>query len=138
MRKIFHQKLLILQILTIFIFISGDGNSGQTEISVPSASPIWNATFSFNIGNFNNTLFFILLINLIILETGANLNDCKIEVTLWDLIPQSESIFLGECLVDVQKAFLDDRSVWYRLEDPTGLRSQTLARCQPACNCKKL
>jgi hypothetical protein len=68
---------------------------------------------------------------------GANLNDRKIEVTLWDLIPQSESIFLGECVVDVQKAFLDDRAVWYRLEDPKNLRSQTMARCNNASNSKQ-
>lgn len=29
----------------------------------------------------------------------------------------------GECSVDLQKAFLDDRPVWYRLEDPKCIRA---------------
>lgn len=44
-------------------------------------------------------------------------------------MPHNEALFLGESLVDLQKAFLDDRAVWYRLEDPKNLRSQTLANC---------
>jgi hypothetical protein len=28
----------------------------------------------------------------------------------------------GECTVDLQKAFLEDTPVWYRLEDPRQLR----------------
>jgi hypothetical protein len=28
----------------------------------------------------------------------------------------------GECTVDLKKAFLEDRPVWYRLEDPRQLR----------------
>lgn len=65
------------------------------------------------------------------------MSDQKIEVTLWDLIPQSESIFLGECEFSVQKAFLEDRAVWYRLEDPKSLRAQTIARCNNASNSRK-
>jgi hypothetical protein len=53
----------------------------------------------------------------------------KIEVVLWDLVPQNEALFLGECIVDLHKAFLDDRAVWYRLEDPQNLRAQTLSKC---------
>jgi hypothetical protein len=30
--------------------------------------------------------------------------------------------FLGECCVELQKAFLEDRPNWYRLEDPKQLR----------------
>lgn len=48
--------------------------------------------------------------------------DRCIEVTLWDLCPQSEPVFLGECTLDLQKALLDDRAIWYRLEDPRQLR----------------
>ena len=29
---------------------------------------------------------------------------------------------IGECTVELQKAFLEDRPVWYRLEDPRQLR----------------
>lgn len=53
----------------------------------------------------------------------------KIEIVLWDLVPQNEALFLGECYVDLHKAFLDDRAVWYRLEDPKNIRAQTLSKC---------
>lgn len=49
--------------------------------------------------------------------------DRYLEIELWDLVPQMDALFLGECLVEIQKAFLDDRAVWYRLEDPRQLRS---------------
>lgn len=55
-------------------------------------------------------------------------------MALWDLVPQTESVFLGECTVDLQKAFLDDRAVWYRLEDPKNMRMQTLAKCNFSYN----
>lgn len=41
---------------------------------------------------------------------------------------------MGECTVDLQKAFLDDRAVWYRLEDPKALRAQTMAKCTISFN----
>lgn len=87
---------------------SGDGHVAQTEVSIPNQSPIWNATMIFDIGN------------------GENLVNRSIEIALWDLVPQFETVFLGECNVDLQKAFLDDRAVWYRLEDPKGIRPQTM------------
>lgn len=95
---------------------SGDGHHSQTEVSIPSQNPIWNATISFDIGS------------------GQNLIDRSIGIALWDLVPQTESVFLGECTVDLQKAFLDDRAVWYRLEDPKGLRAQTIAKCNISFN----
>lgn len=49
--------------------------------------------------------------------------DRYLEIELWDLIPQMDAMFLGECMVEIQKAFLDDRAVWCRLEDPRQLRS---------------
>jgi hypothetical protein len=55
-------------------------------------------------------------------------------VALWDLVPQTESVFLGECTVDLQRAFIDDRAVWYRLEDPKNLRVQTMAKCNISFN----
>lgn len=61
--------------------------------------------------------------------SGENIFNRKIEITLWDLVPHNEALFLGECLVDLEKAFIDDRAVWYRLEDPKSLRAQTLANC---------
>ncbi|XP_055635620.1 regulating synaptic membrane exocytosis protein 2 isoform X2 [Toxorhynchites rutilus septentrionalis] len=76
----------------------------QTEVSSPSQNPIWNATITFRAVS-SDTLF-----------------DRYIEVALYDLLPQSEPIFLGECKVMLQKAFLDDVAVWYRLDDPKQLR----------------
>lgn len=93
-----------------------DGHHAQTEVSIPTQNPIWNATLSFDIGN------------------GMNLIDRSIEIALWDLVPQTESVFLGECTCDLQKAFLDDRAVWYRLEDPKNLRIQTMAKCTTSFN----
>lgn len=54
--------------------------------------------------------------------------DRFVEIQLWDLVPHTESIFLGECNVELQKAFLDDRAIWYRLEDPKNLRSCSMNR----------
>lgn len=51
--------------------------------------------------------------------------DKMLEVTLWDLIPSHEHAFLGECSIDLQKAFLDDRAIWCRLEDPRQLRGKS-------------
>jgi hypothetical protein len=50
------------------------------------------------------------------------LTERSLEVVLWDLVPHAEPSFLGECTVNVQKALLDDRAIWYRLEDPKGLK----------------
>jgi hypothetical protein len=85
----------------------------QTEVSKPTQNPIWNATLTFA-----NVL-------------ADNLMDRHIEVILWDLVPQCEPVYLGECSVDLQKAFLDDRAVWYRLEDPKGLRSTQIYNKSP-------
>lgn len=76
----------------------------QTEVAPASPNPIWNANLSFP-G-----------------VPGEELMERSIEVTLWDLCPQSDPVFMGECTVDLQIAFLDDRAVWYRLEDPRGIR----------------
>lgn len=98
---------MILYLVSLF---RGDGHVAQTEVSAPSQSPIWNATLTFA-G-----------------ISGENLMDRYIEVVLWDLVPQCEPVFLGECNVDLQKAFLDDRAVWYRLEDPKQLRGITMSK----------
>lgn len=34
--------------------------------------------------------------------------------------------------MDLEKAFLDDRAVWYRLEDPRGLRGSAPSGKSPA------
>lgn len=51
---------------------------------MPTKNPIWNATLSFDIGN------------------GEHLIDRNIEVNLYDLIPQNESLYLGECVISLQ------------------------------------
>ncbi|XP_071057526.1 regulating synaptic membrane exocytosis protein 2 isoform X2 [Onthophagus taurus] len=79
----------------------------QTEVAPPSQNPIWNANL-----NFPGV-------------PGEELMDRMLEVTLWDLIPHNEHAFLGECTVDLQKAFLDDRAVWCRLEDPRQMRGKS-------------
>ncbi|XP_063920255.1 regulating synaptic membrane exocytosis protein 1 isoform X3 [Zophobas morio] len=79
----------------------------QTEVAPASQNPIWNANLSFP-G-----------------VPGDELMERVLEITLWDLIPHNEHAFLGECSVDLQKAFLDDRAVWCRLEDPRQLRGKS-------------
>lgn len=76
----------------------------QTEISAPSLNPIWNATLTFTD------------------VSEPELPDRYLDIELWDLVP-IDAMFLGECMVEIQKAFLDDCAVWYRLEDPRQLRS---------------
>ena len=94
--------------------ILGDSHVAQTEVSSPTLSPIWNATLTFA-G-----------------VKAESLMDRWIEIGLWDLVPHCEPVFLGECMVELQKAFLDDRAVWYRLEDPKGLRSATMVKTPSA------
>uniref|UniRef100_A0A182FRU1 Uncharacterized protein n=1 Tax=Anopheles albimanus TaxID=7167 RepID=A0A182FRU1_ANOAL len=83
---------------------TNESHVAQTEVSTPSLNPIWNATITFQ------DVF------------SDNLLDRKIEIVLYDLLPHSEPIFLGECSVKLQKACLDDVAVWYRLEDPNHQR----------------
>lgn len=58
--------------------------------------------------------------------------DRYIEIELWDLVPHGDPVFLGECNVDLQKAFLDDRAVWHRLEDPHSLRGIVFSKTPSA------
>ncbi|CAD7002393.1 unnamed protein product, partial [Ceratitis capitata] len=88
----------------------GDGSVQQTEVSHPTQNPIWNATLSFQHVN------------------ADSLMDRYIDIQLWDLVPHTESIFLGECSVELQQAFLDDRAIWCRLEDSKGLRGISMSK----------
>lgn len=54
--------------------------------------------------------------------------DRYIDIQLWDLVPHTESIFLGECNIELQQAFLDDQAIWCRLEDPKGLRGISISK----------
>jgi hypothetical protein len=83
---------------------TNDQCTAKSDVAEPTQNPIWNATFDFpNV-------------------PGEELMDKSIEATLWDYCPDRDSVFLGECTVELQKAFLEDRPVWYRLEDPHQLR----------------
>jgi len=79
---------------------SGESRVLQTDLAEPGYNPVWNATLEFS-G-----------------VPAESLMERTIEVQLWD-----DNTFLGECEVELQKALLEDRPVWYRLEDPRGLRS---------------
>ncbi|XP_059613135.1 regulating synaptic membrane exocytosis protein 1-like [Phlebotomus argentipes] len=84
---------------------TSDGFIAQTEVSAPTVNPIWNATLTFSS------------------ITEKELTGRALEIALWDLIPYGESTFLGECSVDIEKAFLEDRAIWYRLQDPKHIRA---------------
>ncbi|XP_011632315.1 regulating synaptic membrane exocytosis protein 2 isoform X2 [Pogonomyrmex barbatus] len=92
---------------------SGDAIPLKTIVAEPTQKPIWNAT-----------LFFTGV-------DGESLMERAIEVTLWDYCPDGDNVFLGECTVDVQRALENDRAVWYRLEDPRGLRTGKSPYCSP-------
>ncbi|XP_058793758.1 regulating synaptic membrane exocytosis protein 1 isoform X2 [Phymastichus coffea] len=92
---------------------SGDVTSLKTDVAEPTHNPIWNATL-----NFTNV-------------AGEQLIDRLIEVTLWDYCPDRDSVFLGGCSIEMASAFEADRAVWYRLEDPRGLRSGRSPHCSP-------
>ncbi|ALC44692.1 CG43955 [Drosophila busckii] len=88
----------------------GDGSVQQTEVSRPTQNPIWNATLTFAH------------------VKADSLMDRYIDIHLWDLVPHTESIFLGECNIELQQAFLDDQAIWCRLEDPKGLRGISISK----------
>ncbi|XP_018053303.1 PREDICTED: regulating synaptic membrane exocytosis protein 1 [Atta colombica] len=92
---------------------SGEATPLKTIVAEPTQKPIWNAT-----------LFFTGV-------DGESLMERAIEVTLWDYCPDGDNVFLGECTVDVQRALENDRAVWYRLEDPRGLRTGKSPYCSP-------
>ncbi|XP_043283808.1 regulating synaptic membrane exocytosis protein 1 isoform X2 [Venturia canescens] len=91
----------------------GDQSTLQTDVSKSTQNPIWNANLTFP-G-----------------ISGEDLLDRTIDVTLWDCLPDGDTTYLGECSVDLQNAFETDRAVWYRLEDPRGLRSGKSPFCSP-------
>ncbi|XP_026849483.1 regulating synaptic membrane exocytosis protein 2 isoform X3 [Drosophila persimilis] len=88
----------------------GDGSVQQTEVSRPTQNPIWNATLTFG------------------QVKADSLMDRYIDIQLWDLVPHTESIFLGECSIELQQAFLDDQAIWCRLDDIKGLRGISMSK----------
>ncbi|XP_011141417.2 regulating synaptic membrane exocytosis protein 2 isoform X3 [Harpegnathos saltator] len=91
----------------------GDPTPLRTIVAEPTQKPIWNAT-----------LFFTGV-------PGESLMERAIEVTLWDYCPDGDNVFLGECTINVQRALENERAVWYRLEDPRGLRMGKSPYCSP-------
>lgn len=77
-------------------------------MSAPTQNPIWNATLTFpNV-------------------KGDELLKRHVEIELWDMVPHADFVCLGFCMVDIQKALLDDGTIWCRLEDRVDLNtSQT-------------
>ncbi|GAB0088539.1 regulating synaptic membrane exocytosis protein 1 [Sergentomyia squamirostris] len=84
---------------------TSDGYIAQTEVSAPTQNPIWNATLTFAS------------------ITEKELTGRVLDIALWDFVPYGENVFLGECSVDIEKAFLEDRAIWYRLQDPKHIRA---------------
>lgn len=48
---------------------------------------------------------------------GDELLKRNVEIELWDMVPHADFVCLGFCMVDIQKALLDDGTIWIRLED---------------------
>ncbi|KOC70476.1 Regulating synaptic membrane exocytosis protein 2 [Habropoda laboriosa] len=97
----------------VLLPISPDQTALQTEVSKPTQEPWWNAT-----------LFFSGV-------DGETLMKRSIEVTLWDLCPDGEHVFLGECNVKIPEALENLKPAWYKLEDPRGLRANKTPYCSP-------
>ncbi|KAK1136531.1 hypothetical protein K0M31_001082 [Melipona bicolor] len=97
----------------VLLPVCADQITLKTVVAEPSQKPIWNATLVFSGVD------------------GESLMNRAIEVTLWDFCPDGDNVFLGECTVDVQRALENDRAVWYRLEDPRGLRASKSPYCSP-------
>lgn len=89
---------------------SGDDNILQTEVSPPEQNPIWNATLTF----IDNQI--------------DGLMNRHLNVQLWDLMAQTYSIFIGECNIELQQAFLENKAIWYHLEDSKGLRNVSITK----------
>lgn len=47
-----------------------------------------------------------------------------VEIELWDMVPYADSVYLGVCTVDIQKALLDDGAIWCRIEEPNDANNQ--------------
>ncbi|KAG8227167.1 hypothetical protein J437_LFUL009861, partial [Ladona fulva] len=98
---------------------SGSGEEVRTEVAEATTNPIWNATFDF--GGVN----------------PEDLMESSLELALWDQFPPPDpDLFLGkvilrECSVELKRAVLEERPVWYRLEDPRGIRGSRSPHVSP-------
>ncbi|XP_031768763.2 regulating synaptic membrane exocytosis protein 1 isoform X2 [Galleria mellonella] len=76
----------------------------ETDPASASCSPVWNATLGF--GGLTADLI-----------AGRAL-----ELTLWDACPGIDPVLIGECTMEIEKAFAEERAVWWTLEE-RGTRS---------------
>ncbi|CAG5025546.1 unnamed protein product [Parnassius apollo] len=76
----------------------------ETDPASASCSPVWNATLGF--GGL----------------TADLLAGRALELTLWDACPGIDPVLIGECTMELEKAFTEDRAVWWTLEE-RGTRS---------------
>ncbi|KAJ8713413.1 hypothetical protein PYW07_013783 [Mythimna separata] len=71
----------------------------ETDPASASCSPVWNATLSF--GGL----------------TADTLAGRALELTLWDACPGIDPVLIGECTMEIEKAFAEERAVWWTLEE---------------------
>ncbi|XP_061378344.1 regulating synaptic membrane exocytosis protein 1 [Danaus plexippus] len=76
----------------------------ETDPASASCSPVWNATLGF--GGL----------------TADLLAGRALELTLWDACPGIDPVLIGECTMELEKAFAEERAVWWTLEE-RGTRS---------------
>ncbi|KOB76000.1 Fife, isoform B, partial [Operophtera brumata] len=76
----------------------------ETDPASASCNPVWNATLGF--GGL----------------TADLLAGRAIELTLWDACPGIDPLLISECTMEVEKAFAEERAVWWTLEE-RGVRS---------------
>ncbi|XP_045450829.1 regulating synaptic membrane exocytosis protein 1 [Melitaea cinxia] len=76
----------------------------ETDPASASCTPVWNATLGF--GGL----------------TADLLAGRALELTLWDACPGIDPVLIGECTMELEKAFSDERAVWWTLEE-RGTRS---------------
>ncbi|KAJ0178364.1 hypothetical protein K1T71_006187 [Dendrolimus kikuchii] len=76
----------------------------ETDPASASCSPVWNATLGF--GGL----------------TADLLAGRALELTLWDACPGIDPVLIGECTMELEKAFADEHAVWWTL-DERGSRS---------------
>ncbi|CAH2091149.1 unnamed protein product [Euphydryas editha] len=76
----------------------------ETDPASASCTPVWNATLGF--GGL----------------TADLLAGRALELTLWDACPGIDPVLIGECTMELEKAFADERAVWWTLEE-RGTRS---------------
>ncbi|VVC90894.1 unnamed protein product [Leptidea sinapis] len=82
----------------------GDEPEAFARIRLLPSFPLWNATLSF--GGL----------------TADLLVGRALELTLWDACPGIDPVLIAECTMDLEKAFAEERAVWWTLEE-RGTRS---------------